>query len=65
MKLINNLDTSRDYYTVSVAHIPKYEDREPMWVWLYEAEGGEYSVGGNTVYFYNEFDASHFALRWA
>jgi hypothetical protein len=65
MKWLRDLDTSREIYAISIAYIPKLKDREPMWAWLDEADGGEYSLGGNTVYFYNEFDASHFALRWA
>jgi hypothetical protein len=70
MNHIQDLDTSRDIYSISISHIiarPGWisENEKAMWHWLDDTPGDGYSLGGRTVYFYAEQDASMFALRWS
>jgi hypothetical protein len=70
MTHIEDLDANRDFYSISIAHLIKQagfitENEQDMWRWLRDTPGGEYSLGGRTIYFYEEKDASMFALRWS
>jgi hypothetical protein len=41
------------------------EFNDAIFDWLASSTGGEYSLGGHGIYFYDEKDATMFILRWS